>query len=679
MKKLLLILLSVCLCLGLMTACGPNDNTTTTTTPSTNAPEITAITIAEALELCGAEGNLTTERYYIKATVDSITNAQYGAMTISDSTGTISVYNTMNADGTVAFPEIEEKPNKGDEVLLYCTLQNYNGKKEIKSAWLISFTKGTSYNEADYTDMSISDARGTQTGTKVKVDGVVAQITYANGQVPSGVYLVDDTNCIYIYDRDLAGRVKVGNKITVLASKTMWILEDEAANAEKFGYKGCCQLENAYLLENDNKTDNEFNKSWIQESTVKDILETPVSENITTTIFKVNALVSKQQGTGFTNYYFYDLDGTTGSYTYTQCNGSDFAWLDQFDGKICTVYLSVINAKSTKTDCFFRLLPVMVKDENFKFDMANAAEHAVKYYGVGQFQTEYSGDPAVELITSVSSELLGFSNAALTYTSSDTSIIDFRTENGKVVMHCIKDGTATITVTGSYDGKNYAVKMDITRKSSGEISASTVGQVIGEAANGDVVTVKGIVGPSLVNQTGFYLIDKTGVIAVRVDSSVIATLEIGHEVILEGTFFCHGVDTSKQGKQTRIDNATVVANNYGSHEYATEHFVTDKTLADFSKLDESVDNTTTVYVFKATVQLTGNNYYTNIQLTDGTNTISLYCSSANQYEFLKAYDGQEITIEIAACDWNSKGLKGCVLAIRTADGKVLNTLNFDTN
>ncbi len=681
MKKLLLILLSVCLCLGLMTACGPKDNTTTapnnttTTTPPTNAPEIKTITIAEALELCGEEGNLTEERYYIKGTVETITNARYGAMIIFDETGSISVYNTMNADGTVEFPDIEETPNKGDEVLLYCTLQNHKGTKEVKSALLISFTKNTSVNEADYTDMTIADARGTEEGKKVKVDGVVAHITYANGQIPSGVYLVDDTNSIYIYDRDLAQRVKVGNKITVLASKTMWILESEVNNAGKFGYEGCCQLENAYLIENDNKTDNEFNKSWIPESTVKDILDTPVTENITTTLFKVNALVKKVPDTGFVNYYFFDLDGTTGAYTYTQCNGSDFGWLDQFDGKICTVYLSVINAKSTATDCFFRLMPVLVIDENYKFDTNNAGEFAVKYHGIGQFLPEYTGDPALELITSVSSELLGFENATLSYASSDDTVIEFREENGKTVMHCVGNGTATVTVTGSYGGQTFSHKLTITRTANNDISASTVGGVIENGVNGETVTVKGIVGPSLVNKSGFYLIDKSGVIAIRMNADILATLKIGHEVVLEGTFYRCGEDTSKQ---TRIDNATVVANYYGSHDYSSATFVTDKTLADFSKLDVAVDYTTTVFVLKATVQLSGNAYYTNIKLTDGTNTISLYCSSANQYEFLKAYDGQEITIEIAACNWNEKSFyTGCVLAIRTEDGKILNTLNFN--
>ena len=41
-------------------------------------PGYEAITIAEALELCGETGNVTTERYYIIATVKTIVNAAYG-------------------------------------------------------------------------------------------------------------------------------------------------------------------------------------------------------------------------------------------------------------------------------------------------------------------------------------------------------------------------------------------------------------------------------------------------------------------------------------------------------------------------------------------------------------------------------------------------------------------------
>lgn len=637
------------------------------------------ITIEKALELCGEPGNLTTERYYICATVDSVDNAMYGAMTISDATGSIYVYGTYSEDGSIGYADMADKPYAGDLVLLHCTLQNYNGTKEVKNARLIEFRHvEVKVDETDYTEMSIADARNTEKGKLVKVDGVVARITYAFGMKPSGFYLVDETQSIYVYDSELAARVNIGNKITILGSKTYWILDTETNNAQKFGYKGCCQLENAVLVSNDAKTDNEFNKSWITESTVKDILDNPVSNDITTSIFKVNALVKKVVGTGFTNYYFFDLDGKTGSYTYTQCSGSDFTWLDKFDGKICTVYLSAINAKSTSSDCVYRLFPVLVEDNNFKFDTANAAEHVVKYYGMPQFLLSYSGDPALELVTSVSSDLLGFTDAKLSYASSDASVIKFTENGGKTVMNCLATGKATVTVTGSFGGKTFSNQLEITVTANTNYDFVSVKDAIA-SANDTVVTVKGIVGPSLVNQSGFYLIDETGVIAVLVDASVFEGISVGNEIVLKGTRSVKTKGGTNYYGQTYLAGGEILANYYGSHEYSTATFIEGKTLADFYGLNVLEDYSTSVFILKATVSVVETSYYTTIELKNGTTKVSLYCSGAGQYSWLKQFAGQEVTMELAACNWNDKTYyRGCVLAVYTENGKVVNELNFTT-
>ena len=682
MKKLLVLLLTAVVVLSCFAGCNTEpQNTTPSVTPSTpttpTTPTYDVISIEKALELCGEEGNVTTEKYYIRGTVQSITNPTYGAMIITDGTHSISVYNTAG------YAEMASKPYKGDEVLLYCVLQNHKGSKEIKAAELIEFTPAKiEIDESAYTDMSIADARTAAEGTKVKVDGVVAQITYANGHIPSGVIIVDDTSSIYVYDGNIAGRAKIGNTITVLASKTWWILADETNNAQKFGYKGCCQLDSATLVSISEDV-KDFDKSWIEESTVKQILDNPMSNDITSKIFKVNALVSKVEGTGFTNYYFNDLDGTTGSYTYTQCNGSDFAWLDKFDGKICTVYLMALNAKSSAAGCVYRFLPVAVSDDGFKFDTNNAAEFAVKYHGVGQFQTSYSGNPELEVITSVSSELLGFENAVLSYSSSNKKVITFKTSGGKTVMHCLSTGKATVTVTATFGGKTYSESIEISAKvAKEEVKAPTVAQTIA-AAVGQEVTVKGIVGPSLVNKVGFYLIDDTGIIAVLTDEATMATLQIGHEVVLSGVRHLNKSKDGSHNGQTCIKDAKVVTNNYGKHEYCTDFFIEDKTFADFRALDYTKDYTTSVYVLKATVFVNETAYYTNIKLSDGVNEsdkmmVTLYSSSAKQYNWLKEYAGQEVTVEIVPCNWNDKTYyAGCVLAVRNADGsKTLNELNF---
>ena len=643
--------------------------------------EYKEITIAEAKLLCGEPGNITTERYYIRAIVDSILNPAYGQMRIKDETGTMDVYGTWSEDGSIGYADFAEKPVKGDEVLLHCILQNYNGTLEIKNARLIEFTSNAgNIDESNYTEMNIDDARDAAVGTLVKVEGVVAQITYANGMKPSGVYLVDGTNSIYVYDNDVAGQVSIGNKITVIGSKTYWILEKEQSAASKHGYNGCNQLEDAMVTAND-KGNHEFNKTWIEETTVKAIMDTPVTEDITTTIYKVNALVQTAPGNGFTNYYINDLDGTTGSYVYTQCNGGDFDWVDAFNGKICTVYLSVINAKSSDTGCVYRFLPVLIEDNGYVFNTDETAKFAVDYYGVDQFAALYEADPAMELVTEVSSEMLGFSGAQLSYRSNNEAVVYFTTENGVTTFHCAANGQAVVTVTAAYNGIAYSKDVSVTVQEPVQYDYITVADAI-LADVDSTVTVKGIVGPSVVNKNGFYLFGGDGsMIAVLVDSTdEFVGLEIGHEIILTGMRERYVKDdASAIAGQTCIVNAKILVNYYGNHEYSDDQFVYSMTGKDFYALKVGVDYSTTVFVLTGTISVTETAYYSTISFTADGQKITLYCSSANQYSWLKQFNGQEVTLEIAACNWNDKSFwAGCALAAYTDDGKILNTLNFDT-
>ena len=642
------------------------------------------ITVAKALELCGEPGNITTERYYLLVTIDSVLNANYGEMNVSDETGSIYVYGAYSADGSIGYAQMEEKPYKGDTVLLHCILQNFDGKKEVQNARIIDFERASVEDDGTYAQMSVKQARDASVGEKVQVTGVVSAITYANGYKPSGIYLVDSTSSIYVYSADVAGRVQVGNTVTINATKAYWILEDEKSSAALHGYMGCNQLENATVIECDD-TISQFDTSWIEETTVKDLIETPVSQDVTTLIYKVNALVKKVEGTGFTNYYFFDIDGETGSYTYTQCSGGDFAWVDEFDGKICTVYLCLMNAKSSATACNFRLFPVKIIDENYTFNTDNAGEYAVKYHALDNFQREYNANPQTLLPTSVSSELLGFEGASLTYASDNESVAYFEVTSDGAIFNLGEYGTANITVTGEYKGITYSQTFAVTYAQAVSYEYITVAEAILVEPNTDdsEIIVKGIVGPSVVNKNGFYFFGEDGsVITVLVASTdYFADLNIGNEVILKGTRERYVKnDSSAFAGQTCIVNAEILVNYYGNHAYSTEKFV-ESTGKEFYALDANTDYSTTVFVIKAKVELISTNYYTSMKLIaeDGTE-IGLYMSGAGQYSFLNDYTGQILEFEVAACNWNDKTYwRGCILAVRLPDGtKVLNTLNFDS-
>lgn len=634
-----------------------------------------AILIAEEAGEVG-----TTEEYYVYGIIKSISNGVYGEMTITDGKNDLLIYGVYSKDGTQKYEDLESKPDLGDEIVLLGTLNYFNGTSQMKKGYLQEFNhlEYVIENADQYKTVTVEEARNSAKGELLKLSGVVAQITYAFGKVPNGFFLVDNTEAIYVYGKEVCATIKVGNKVTIVGEKTYYIAEEEVSSANKYGYNGCCQIQNAIVVSNDNKV-NEFDKTWIKETTIKEIVDTDFSENITTTIYKVNAFIKKVPGQGFINYYIDDLDGVTGSYVYTACNGSDFTWLDEFDGKICTVYLAAINAKSTSSGCVYRFIPIEVMYENYQFDMKDAPNLAIEYYVLDQFVSEYSADPCIELKTSVSNDVVNFENVVITYASSDTNVVYFEEVDGKTVLHTKTPGIAEITITATYGNYSASKKINITVNKAVEISSLTVKEAI-DTADDTEVTVKGIVAGSLVNQSGFYLIDETGVIAVTGAKDDIALLSVGDEVIVKGTKDHKVKDDYTGAGQINIYNATILVNNYGNHEYSTKTFDNTKTLNDLYNLNHLEDHSNEVYVLNAKVIYIDSGYSTSykLQSLDGTVKFTLYSSGANQYSFLADYVDKEVTVELAICNWNSKSYyTGCIISVTYNGVKVNNTLNFN--
>ena len=326
----------------------------------------------------------------------------------------------------------------------------------------------------------------------------------------------------------------------------------------------------------------------------------------------------------------------------------------------------------------YRFLPVAVKYENFVFDQTKAAEFVVKYYGVTSFKTSYTGNPQVEVPTTVTNELINVTNATITYESNNTNVVFFETANGKVVLNTKDTGKATVTVKCTYGGITYVEEVEVEVLENVAVSALTVSAAI-DSADDTTVIVKGIVGPSVVNKSGFYLYDETGFITVLGDAEFLASVELGHEIVLEGKREVYKKDTTTVHGQTSIVDCKLIANYYGNHEYSQDNLVTNKTLADLYALDPNEDHTTTVFVVEVTIQVEETAYYTNINLISGSTKLGLYCSSANQYNWLKQYAGQTVKVDVAMCNWNDKNYyRGCVLAVYNQDGtKTYNTLNFN--
>ena len=675
-KKILSVFFSTLMALSLS---GCNDKDSSSTVESSSKEESNVITIAEAIAIATETGSkLTDKEYQITGIIETVSNAMFGEMTIKDDTGSLYIYGVFDKDREIRYDALSDKPIKGDEVTLLGKLKCFNGKPEMDRGYLQSFRHISVEENIDlsqYIESTIANARTVADGTKMKLTGVVTRITYANGYKPNGFYLVGDNSSIYVYGGDIAATVSEGNKVTIACEKAYFILEDEKTYAANFGYEGSCQVDNAYLISNDNKT-NTIDLSWCQEKTVKEILDTPLSTNITNEIYKVNALVKKVPGQGFVNYYFDDLDGETGSYTYTMCNGGDFAWLDKFDNKICTVYLTAINCKSTNTGCIYRFMPILVIDENYIFDVANAPKFALEYYATEQFAKEYEGDPELEVITSASSTLLNFENAVISYKSSDTNVAYFETSGDKTLFRTNNPGTTTITITATYGAYFASSDVEVTVKTPSTVDYVTVSEAV-SASKGEEVTVKGIVSAATANQkSGFYLIDATGIVAVRlVDIDTLKSIKIGQEVVIKGT------RTDVKTSQICIDTATVVSNLQGNHAYSTDSFetVTFDELYDKSQ-DNSTNKTASGYTVSGKISVSRTNYSTNYYLTDdsGSKSILFYSGSGLQYAYLlDEYEGKSITMDVAICDWNAKGNKLCAISVITEDGKIPASCNWN--
>lgn len=703
-KKLIaLSVLSLSLLLPCLSNCRNDNNPTSnisseTPTTSEQAPtseessEVTStslkdkyecISIEQAIALANEAGtNGTSERYYIYGKIKTISNPTYGEMTIIDENGNeLYVYGTYSTDGSLKFNEIDRTPIAGDEVVLHCILSTYNGSPQIKNARLIEFCTPP-FDSSDYTSYYISEARTVEANTKVKIRGVVARITFANGHIPNGFFLVDETGSIYVYGTDVAGQVEIGNSISLAGTKVNY--GADFTGADKFGYQGAIQVTNSYVLENDNGN-TDYNNTWIKESSVKEIIETPLSTNITSDIFKVNALITKQENPGFTNYIISDIDGTTGSYTYTQCNGADFSWLDKFDGKICTVYLSAINCKVDSNGYVYRFIPITVSYDNYSFDTSKANEYALTYHALDQFESSYQSNPKLKVVTSVSNKLLGLENIVLSYSSNNSSIISFDKEDNEMVMNTHNEGTATITITATYNGVSKSESLTITVESVQTYETISILESINSPLNTNVV-IKGIVISSLINQNGgFYLSDSTGTVAVKLsNSNDIKSLHIGDEIVISGVRAeKHKYDDCTYCGQAYIDQAIINVNNYGNHDFDKSNVI-NASLSEVVKLtkDVNVDQTTNIYQSTATLIKKGSNYSTNWIIVDGESSISLYSGNQYQYAQFDEYlttdsEVKELTIVYALCNWNCKTeYKATIISITYNGTTIYNTYNF---
>ena len=101
--------------------------------------------------------------------------------------------------------------------------------------------------------------------------------------------------------------------------------------------------------------------------------------------------------------------------------------------------------------------------------------------------TLYQNNPTLEVITTVSSELLGFEGVEISYSSSNTNVLYF--DNN--VMNTKDDGEAVVTITAKFNEYVATQEVKITVKQADVSDFINVKSAI-EAEDETVVKVKGV-------------------------------------------------------------------------------------------------------------------------------------------------------------------------------------------
>ena len=72
------------------------------------------------------------------------------------------------------------------------------------------------------------------------------------------------------------------------------------------------------------------------------------------------------------------------------------------------------------------------------------------------------------------------------------------------------------------------------------------------------------------------------------------------------------------------------------------------------------------------------NYYISFKSEyEKDNSFYLYAGSGSQYSAFSSFVGEEVTLEFALCDWNSKSeYRACLISAYNDNTKVINSLNF---
>ena len=542
-------------------------------------------------------------------------------------------------------------------------------EQTVKVGVRFEYNGSTGYKEYDFTVAAkeydtLNSVKNFAEGQEVYVKGIVAFVVYGTTKnVPVGFYLYDNTDAIYVYSSDFSKVVEAGDEVIIEGNFTSYIDEASLSSAAYAGYTGARQIVPATceVVSKENELPTEF----IVETSIADLCKIPVSENITSNVYKVVAKINRSQGNGFVNYYFNDLNGVDSYYAYTTANGADLEWLNEFDGEVRECIIAVQNCKLSASGNFWRIVPLQILDEVEVSD-ETYVEYALDRL-VTQFSDSYTAVCNFDVVKA--EELLAGSKVSYASTSEGVTITE-GTDAYNVALNFDEEKVEmSVIITIEYNGITSSRCVTFECQSIRPAIETITIEKARTAVKGERVTIQGYVVGFLylkgaTTPAGFELIDETSSIAVFISTAVDAKTDItkikkGEFVIVEGDSDLYQPrDDYKHAGSIRLNNAEVLYQDWVEHEINTD-WIEEMSMADLvqNPSNNNISNKvykTVMYVEKSTGSYV--NYYIH-DLVDPSISMIVYSQNSNatgpgEYAWLSEYAGKcveaYVTLRIGA-------------------------------
>ncbi|MFA6781332.1 MAG: hypothetical protein WCR77_03995 [Bacilli bacterium] len=509
-------------------------------------------------------------------------------------------------------------------------------------------------------NVDISSIRDMQVGVEVRVQGVVVNLNYTGQSTPyvTGFWLADATGSIYVYGEQAAQAVAKGNTVTMVGTKAYYIPETDTGSAASTGYIGMQQLINPDFI-NMNSTISPIPETAINELSIAEINEIPLTSDITGNIYRVRGHYHRHDNVSYVNYSVADLNRVDSLLAYTQSNGKDYYWTDSYDGKAVEMIMIISLGKPSVG--MWRMNPVEFIEEISVTSLQEAEFGAQR--AINEIADSFDVETTKEV--TIDDELL--SGLTREYSSSSTKVtISQSGDNNVLVFHVDVLGTLEVTATAYYGGESATVSKTVAIREPNEYDAISLNEAKSKN-NGVVVTVQAIVArvtyKSSMTKQGLFLIDESDTLFIYNGAATqanLALVEHGNKVVVTGTITHYIKDAENAVSENyegdlQLTDVTVDHLDTNVYQLPIEPII-ESTIENIVATPPSTNISSIMYKVAARVVKNVSQYaisYDLVSPDDATKKLPLYSqNSGSDFNWLDEYAGTVVYIYVGIQNLN---------------------------